>query len=218
MDCINKKMKSMSRTKTFFFFCSILFFMISCDVSSETKADKLYQDDKVDEAIQMYQTAIEDGSETAINKLALLYANEHQPEVAKEWYIKSFNKGNMEATKILENISLKDGNSEDVIMYSKPLADQGDKDVIYSLGSAYYKLKDYKNAIHYFLRDEDNVYNRYVLGLAYYDSGDKKNAEIQWRKAVDLYPSGAINSYNRLLELFKEQNRMDDYEAYVGKY
>ncbi|MEO5910170.1 MAG: hypothetical protein ABIP95_04735 [Pelobium sp.] len=206
-----------SLLKTLLFSTSIILFS-SCNSSNESKADNLVKENKTDEAIVYYQKAIDEGSETAMNKLALLYDNQHQPEKAKEWYIKSYEKGNVEATSYLANMSLKDENYKDVIKYSKPLADKGDKEFVYSLGSAYYKTQDYDNAIKYLVKDSGNVYIKDILGSSYYAKGDFKNAEIQWRTAVDNYRSGAINSYNKLIALYKEQNRMDDYNAYYGRY
>ncbi|TDG36056.1 tetratricopeptide repeat protein [Pedobacter changchengzhani] len=196
----------------------ITVFFVSCNSSSEDRADQLYKDGKNDEAVTYYEKAIAEGSETAMNKLALLYDNEHQPDKAKEWYIKSFQKGNVKATEYLASGSLRDGNYADVIKYSKPLADKGNKEIVYSLGSAYYKINDYDNAIKYLLKDSSDVATKHILGCSYYAKGDLKNAEKQWREAVDNYRSGAINSYNKLIALYKEQNRMADYNAYKGKY
>lgn len=192
--------------------------MLGCKSSPEDEADKKYQDDKVEEAIVLYEKAINEGSKTAINKLALLYANEHKPEKAKEFYIKSFNQGDKEAAQYLSNISLRDGKNKDVIRYAKSLVDNGDTALVYALGSAYFNEKEYDNAIKYLSIGNKSVYVKDVLGSAYYAKGDLKNAEIQWREAVDNYKSGAINSYHKLLKLYQEQNRDADYKAYEGKY
>lgn len=194
------------------------FTMQSCNTSTVDKADKFYKDDNVPEAIKHYEMAIAEGDTTAMNKLALLYANEHQPEKAKEVYIKSFEKGDVFATQYLANTSLRDNNYEDVIKYAKPLADKGNKDFIYPLGSAYLKLQQYDNAIKYLSMDDKNVYVKDPLGQAYYDKKDFVNAEKYWKSAVDDHQSGAINSYNKLLKLYKEQNRQKDFDAYNGRY
>jgi tetratricopeptide (TPR) repeat protein len=197
------------------------FFLIilsSCNKSNESKADQFNQDGNNKEAIKYYQLAIDEGSNEALNKLALLYDNNHQPEKAKECYIKSFNTGNVDATKYLMSISLRDNKYEDVIKYGKPNADKGNKDFVYDLGSAYVALKQYDNAIKYLKMDENNVYIKDVLGTAYYEKGDLKNAEYCWKTAVDNFKSGAINSYNKLIKLYIEQGRTKDYDAYYGKY
>lgn len=190
----------------------------SCNSSNVDKADKYYKDDNVPEAIKYYELAIAEGDTIAMNKLALLYSNEHQPEKAKEIYIKSFEKGNMEAAQYLANMSLKDEKYDDVIKYAKPLADKGNKEMVYALGSAYLKLKQYDDAIKYLLMDAESVYIKDPLGQAYYEKKDYANAEKYWKSAVDDHKSGAINSYNKLLNLYKEQGRQKDYDAYLGRY
>lgn len=210
-------MKNFKQTTLVLVF-SLIIIMQSCSSSNTDKADKLYSDDNVTEAIKYYELAIAEGDTTAINKLALLYANEHQPEKAKTYYIKSFENGNAFAAQYLANVSLKDDKTDDVIKYAKPLADKGNKDMVYALGSAYLKLKQYDNAIKYFSMDADNVYIKDPLGQAYYDKKDFANAEKYWKSAVDDHQSGAINSYNKLLSLYKEQGRQKDYDAYKGRY
>jgi len=190
----------------------------SCNSSNVDKADKYYKDDNVTEAIKHYELAIAEGDTTAMNKLALLYANEHQPEKAKEVYIKSFEKGNLDAAQYLANMSLKDQKYDDIIKYAKPLADKGNKEMVYALGSAYLNLKQYDNAIKYLLMDAESVYIKDPLGQAYYEKKDYANAEKYWKSAVDDHQSGAINSYNKLLNLYKEQGRQKDYDAYLGRY
>ena len=189
-----------------------------CNSSNVDKADKYYKDDNVTEAIKHYELAIAEGDTTAMNKLALLYANEHQPEKAKEVYIKSFEKGNLDAAQYLANMSLKDQKYDDIIKYAKPLADKGNKEMVYALGSAYLNLKQYDNAIKYLLMDAESVYIKDPLGQAYYEKKDYANAEKYWKSAVDDHQSGAINSYNKLLNLYKEQGRQKDYDAYLGRY
>ncbi|RZL47448.1 MAG: hypothetical protein EOP00_11905 [Pedobacter sp.] len=190
----------------------------SCNSSNVDKADKYYKDDNVPEAIKHYELVIAEGDTTAMNKLALLYSNEHQPEKAKEVYIKSFEKGNIEAAQYLANVSLKDQKYDDIIKYAKPLADKGNKKMVYALGSAYLNLKQYDNAIIYLLMDAESVYIKDPLGQAYYEKKDYANAEKYWKSAVDDHQSGAINSYNKLLNLYKEQGRQKDYDAYLGRY
>jgi len=207
-----------SKQTTFLAIAALTFSMQSCNSSNVDKADKFYKEDNVAEAIKHYELAIDEGDTTATNKLALLYANEHQPEKAKAVYLKSFEKGNVFAAQYLANMSLKDNNYDDVIKYTKSLADKGNKEVVYTLGSAYLKLKQYDDAIKYLSMDADNVYIKDPLGQAYYDKKDYTNAEKYWKSAVDDHKSGAINSYNKLLNLYKEQNRQKDYDAYNGKY
>lgn len=197
---------------------TLSFTMQSCNTSNVDKADKFYKEDNVTEAIKHYELAIDEGDTTATNKLALLYANEHQPEKAKAVYIKSFEKGDTFAAQYLSNMSLKDEKYDEVIKYAKPLADNGNKDMVYALGSAYLKLKQYDNAIKYLSMDAENVYIKDPLGQAYYDKKDYPNAEKHWKSAVDDHQSGAINSYHKLLNLYKEQGRQKDYDAYNGRY
>lgn len=200
-------------------FLSILAIALqSCNSSNVDKADKYYKEDNVPEAIKHYKLAIAEGDTMATNKLALLYANEHQPEKAKEVYIKSFEKGNITSAQYLSNISLRDEKYDDVIKYAKPLADKGNKEMVYALGSAYLNLKQYDDAIKYLLMDAESVYTKDPLGQAYYDKKDYANAEKYWKSAVDDHKSGAINSYNKLLNLYKEQGRQKDYDAYLGRY
>ncbi|RZK56663.1 MAG: hypothetical protein EOO87_04895 [Pedobacter sp.] len=200
-------------------FISILAITLqSCKTNNTEKADKFYKEDNVVEAIKHYELAIAEGDTTATNKLALLYANEHQPEKAKAVYIKSFEKGDIFAAQYLSNVSLKDEKYDDVIKYAKPLADKGNKEISYALGSAYLKLKQYDNAIKYLRLDSTSVYTKDPLGQAYYDKKDYANAEKQWKSAVDDHESGAINSYHKLLSLYKEQGRQKDYDTYNGKY
>jgi len=210
-------MKNLKQT-TILFLSFLAIALQSCNSSNVDKADKYYKDDNVPEAIKHYELAIAEGDTTATNKLALLYANEHQPEKAKEVYIKSFEKGNMEAAQYLANVSLRDEKYNDVIKYAKPLADKGNKEIVYALGSAYLKLTQYDDAIKYLKMDAGNVYVKDPLGQAYYDKKDYINAEKYWKSAVDDHQSGAINSYNKLLNLYKEQNRQKDYDAYNGRY
>lgn len=190
----------------------------SCNTSNLNKADKYYEQENIPEAIKHYELAIEEGDTTATNKLALLYANEHQPEKAKAVYIKSFENGNTFAAQYLANTSLRDEKYDDVIKYAKPLVDKGHKEMVYALGSAYLKLKQYDDAIKYLSLDAKDVYVKDPLGQAYYDKKDYTNAEKYWKSAVDDHNSGAINSYNKLLKLYKEQGRQKDYDAYNGKY
>jgi len=210
-------MKNLKRA-TLLFLSILAITLQSCNNSNIDKADKYYKEDNVPEAIKHYELAIAEGDTTAMNKLALLYANEHQPEKAKEVYIKSFEKGNIAAAQYLANISLRDEKYDDVIKYAKLLADKGNKDFVYPLGSAYLKLKQYDNAIKYLQMDAENVYTKDPLGQAYYDKKDYVNAEKYWKSAVDDHKSGAINSYNKLLNLYKEQGRQKDYDAYLGRY
>jgi tetratricopeptide (TPR) repeat protein len=205
--------------KTKFLLLFLIFGILnSCNTSNESKADQFNQDGNTTEAIKHYVLAIKEGSNEAINKLALLYDNNHKPEKAKEYYIKSYKKGNLEATKYLMSISLRDNNYLDVIKYGKPNADKGNKEFVYDLGSAYVALKQYNNAIKYLKMDENNVYIKDILGTAYYEKGDLKNAENCWKTAVDNFQSGAINSYSKLIKLYQEQGRTDDYNTYLGKY
>lgn len=210
-------MKNLKQT-TILFLSILAITLQSCNSSNVDKADKYYKDDNVPEAIKHYELAIADGDTTALTKLALLYTNEHQPEKAKNIYIKSFEGGNVYAAQYLSNISLRDEKYEDVIKYAKPLADQGNKEMAYALGSAYLKLKQYDDAIKYLQMDAESVYIKDPLGQAYYEKKDYLNAEKQWKSAVDDHKSGAINSYHKLLNLYKEQNRQKDYDAYNGKY
>jgi len=211
---IMKKLKQTALLLLFFLVISLQ----SCKTNNTDKADKFYKEDNVPEAIKHYELAIAEGDTTATNKLALLYANEHQPEKAKAVYIKSFEKGEVFAAQYLSNLSLRDEKYDDVIKYAKPLADKGNKETLYALGSAYLKLKQYDNAIKYLRLDSSSVYIKDPLGQAYYDKKDYANAEKQWKSAVNDHKSGAINSYNKLLNLYKEQGRQNDYDAYYGKY
>lgn len=210
-------MKNLKQS-TLLFLSVLAITLQSCKTNNTEKADKFYKEDNVVEAIKHYELAIAEGDTTATNKLALLYANEHQPEKAKEVYIKSFEKGDIFAAQYLSNVSLKDEKYDDVIKYAKPLADKGNKEISYALGSAYLKLKQYDNAIKYLRLDSISVYTKDPLGQAYYEKKDYANAEKQWKSAVDEHRSGAINSYNKLLNLYKEQGRQKDYDTYNGKY
>lgn len=210
-------MKNLKQS-TLLFLSVLAITLQSCKTNNTEKADKFYKEDNVVEAIKHYELAIAEGDTTATNKLALLYANEHQPEKAKEVYIKSFEKGDIFAAQYLSNVSLKDEKYDEVIKYAKPLADKGNKEISYALGSAYLKLKQYDNAIKYLRLDSTSVYTKDPLGQAYYDKKDYANAEKQWKSAVDEHKSGAINSYNKLLNLYKEQGRQKDYDTYNGKY
>ncbi|SOD11712.1 tetratricopeptide repeat protein [Pedobacter xixiisoli] len=210
-------MKNLKRT-IFLALTAVTFGLQSCNTNNIDKADKYYKEDNITEAIKHYELAIEEGDTTATNKLALLYANEHQPEKAKAVYIKSFEKGNTFAAQYLANISLRDEKYDDVIKYAKPLVDKGHIEMVYALGSAYLKLKQYDDAIKYLSMDAENVYVKDPLGQSYYDKKDYANAEKYWKSAVDDHKSGAINSYNKLLNLYKELGRQKDYEAYNGKY
>jgi TPR repeat protein len=208
----------MNRLINSIFYLSILFIALSCSVSNEDTADKLNQEGNTKEAISFYEKAIAEGSLEAMNKLALLYSNEHQPEKATEWYQKSFAKGNVDAAKYLASNSLRDDNYEGVIRYAKVLVDNGNTDLIYDLGSAYLKLEQYDQAIFYLLKKENDVYTKDILGQAYYGKKDFANAEKCWKSGVEDFKSGGINSYHNLLKLYQEQNRMDDYNKYKGRY
>lgn len=210
-------MKNLKQS-TLLFLSFLAITLQSCKTNNTEKADKFYKEDNVVEAIKHYELAIAEGDTTATNKLALLYSNEHQPEKAKAVYIKSFEKGDIFAAQYLSNVSLKDEKYDDVIKYAKPLADKGNKEISYALGSAYLKLKQYDNAIKYLRLDSTSVYTKDPLGQAYYEKKDYANAEKQWKSAVDDHKSGAINSYHKLLSLYEEQGRQIDYDTYNGKY
>lgn len=196
----------------------ILIAFASCNSSNEDKADRLNNDGKTEEAIKHYQLAIEEGSVEAISKLALLYSNTHQPEKAKKYYILASEKGDKKATETLANFSLRDGSYNDVITYLKPMVEAGDTTKVYALGSAYVKLKKYDEAVQVLLKNKDNVYVKAILGEAYYELGDLKNAEKYWKSAVYNHKSGGINSYNKLLELYRQQGREADYKELEGAY
>jgi TPR repeat protein len=208
----------MKRTVNQIFYLSIVFVALSCSQSNEEKADKLNKDGNTKEAISFYEKAIAEGSVEAMNKLALLYSNEHQPEKATEWYQKSFDKGNVDAAKYLASSSLRDDDYEGVVKYAKALVDNGNTDMIYNLGSAYLKLEQYDQAISYLLKKENDVYVKDILGQAYYGKKDFANAEKCWKSGVDDFKSGGVNSYHNLLKLYQEQNRMEDYNKYKGRY
>jgi|GEM_PF-794861 len=199
-------------------FVAILLAFTACNNSNEDKADRLSNDGKTEEAIQHYQLAIKEGSVEAINKLALLYSNTHQPEKAKEYYKMALEKGDKKAAETLAYLSLKDEAYDDVITYLKPIVDGGDTTQVYTLGSAYVKLERYDEAVQVLLKNKDNVYVKAILGTAYYELGDLGNAEKYWKSAVYNHNSGAINSYNKLLELYREQGRTADYKALEGTY
>lgn len=203
----------------YFSLIAISISLISCNNSNEAKGDKASRENP-EEAIKYYTLAMqEDTTNTeVINKLALAYSNTHQPEKAKECYILSSKRGNVEATKMLGARSFQDGDYESAVAYYKPFADKGDKDVAYNLGSSYYNLKQYDEALKYLMMDANSVYTKDIIGKTYYAKGDYTNAEKFWKSAVDDHTSGAINSYNSLLKLYEEQGRMDDYNQYKGKY
>ena len=190
----------------------------ACNSSNEDKAERLDREGKTEEAIKLYEQAIEEGSVGAINKLALLYSNTHQPEKAKEYYKMAVAKGDKEAAGILANFSLRDEKYEDVITYLKPIVDAGDTTQVYTLGSAYVKLGQYEDAVQVLLKNKNSVYVKTILGTAYYELGDKENAEKYWKSGVYDHKSGGINSYNKLLELYKEQGRTADYNALESAY
>lgn len=207
------------------FFCllgliyvAILLTFASCNSSNEDKADRFSNEGKTEEAITHYQLAIKEGSVEAISKLALLYSNTHQPEKAKQYYIMALEKGDKKAAETLANYGLRDGAYDDVITYLKPMVDAGDTTQVYTLGSAYVKLKRYDEAVQVLLKNKDNVYVKAILGEAYYELGDLNNAEKYWKSAVYNHPSGGINSYNKLLELYRKQGREADYKALEGAY
>src|SRR5690606_6135683 len=131
---------------------AILFIFASCNGSNEDKADSLNKDGKTEEAISYYQLAIKEGSIEAINKLALLYSNIHQPEKAKQYYIMAAEKGDKKAAETLASMSLRDGAYHDVITYLKPIVDTGDTTQVYALGSAFVKLKQYDKAVQVLLK------------------------------------------------------------------
>ncbi len=182
---------------------AILFIFASCNRSNEDKADSLNKDGKTEEAI---------------NKLALLYSNTHQPEKAKQYYIMAAEKGDKKAAETLANMSLRDGAYHDVITYLKPIVDAGDTTQVYALGSAFVKLKRYDKAVQVLLKNKDNVYVKAILGEAYYELGDLNNAEKYWKSAVYNHQSGGINSYNKLLDLYRQQRREKDYKELEGAY
>ncbi|WP_286858247.1 MULTISPECIES: tetratricopeptide repeat protein [Sphingobacterium] len=197
---------------------TLLLTFASCTSSNEDRADRLNNDGKTEEAIKHYQLAIEEGSIEAINKLALLYSNIHQPEKAKQYYIMALNKGDKKAAETLANLSLRDGAYNDVITYLKPMVDAGDTTQVYTLGNALVKLQRYDEAVQILLKNKDNVYVKAILGEAYYGLGDLKNAEKYWKSAVYDHKSGGINSYNKLLELYLQQGREKDYKELEGTY
>lgn len=202
----------------FFGMAGLVIAVAACDGSAEAKADRLAMDGKTDEAIALYEEAIAAGSVEAISKLAVLYNNELQPEKAKEYYQMAHEKGDRKATEYLASRSLRDHDYEAVITYLKPLVDAGDTTTVYQLGSAYIELGQYQEAVDCLLKNKDNVYVKGVLGTAYYELGNLEQAEEVWKSAVYDHPSGAINAYNKLLELYREQDRTDDYEALEGVY
>ncbi len=194
--------------------------LIGCNTSNESKGDKYNIEGNMEEAIKYYTLAIEENTTNteAINKLALAYSNNHQPEKAKECYILSSKNGDEDATRMLGAISFKDGDYTSAVSYYKPFGDKGDKEVAYNLGSSYFRLKQYDEALKYLMLDENSVYTKDIIGQVYYAKGDFDNAEKYWKSAVENHSSGAINSYNSLLKLYKEQRRMDDYNRYNGVY
>jgi len=194
----------------------LIFF--SCNTSNESKADSFNKKGNKEKAIEHYKLAIEEGSTEAMNKLALLYSNNHQKEEAEKYYIMSFENGDVSAAQIMSSFSLRDGDYEGVIKYSKKICDDGNKELSYSLGSAYLKMDKYDLAIKYLKIDENSVYHKDPLGQAYYNKGDLISAEKYWKSAVDNHPSGAVNSHTKLLKLYQEQGRQDDYLLYKDKY
>jgi tetratricopeptide (TPR) repeat protein len=119
----------------------------------------------------------------------------------------ALNKGDKKAAETLANLSLRDGAYNDVITYLKPMVDAGDTTQVYTLGNALVKLQRYDEAVQILLKNKDNVYVKAILGEAYYGLGDLKNAEKYWKSAVYDHKSGGINSYNKLLELYRQQGR-----------
>lgn len=196
----------------------IAFTIVSCNISNESKADSFNRKGDTENAIHHYKLAIEEGNIIAMNKLAFLYSNKRDVENANKYHIMAFENGDVSSAQILTSNSLRDLNYKDVIKYSKKLADNGDKIISYDLGRAYLKLKEYDLAIKYLKIDEESVYNKDPLGEAYYKKGDYKNAEKYWKSAVDDHPSGAVNSHTKLLDLYLEQGRKEDYEEYKNKY
>ncbi len=96
--------------------------------------------------------------------------------------------------------------------------DAGDTTQVYALGSAFVKLKRYNEAVQILLKNKDNVYVKAILGEAYYELGDLNNAEKYWKSAVYNHQSGGINSYNKLLDLYRQQGREKDYKKLEGAY
>lgn len=190
----------------------------ACSQSDEERAGRLAEQGKTAEAIALYERAIEGGSTEAIKQLALLYSNNLQPAKAQEYYQLAHEKGDREATLYLANTSLKDQRYSDVVTYLKPLVDAGDTTQVYPLGRAYVELGQYDKAVAYLSKNKDNVYVKDILGTAYYELGELDQAEAVWRSAVYDHRSGAVNSYNKLLEFYREQGRTADYEALEGAY
>lgn len=105
-----------------------------------------------------------------------------------------------------------------MVTYLKPLVDAGDTTQVYPLGRAYVELGQYDKAVACLSKNKDNVYVKDILGTAYYELGELDQAEAVWRSAVYDHRSGAVNSYNKLLEFYREQGRTADYEALEGAY
>ena len=206
--------------KITFLFTLFLVLFSSCNQSNEAKGDKSVRNGEREEAIQYYILALGEDSENTelMNKLALAYSNNHQPDKATEVYVTSAESGDEYALKMLGAISFKNADYLVAIEYYKPLADSGNTDVIYDLGSSYYNVGQYDEALKYLLSGKQSVYEKNIIGKVYYAMKDYENAEKYWKSAVDDYPSGGVNSYNSLLELYKEQGRTEDFNKYKGRY
>lgn len=192
--------------------------LLSCNSSNESKADSYNTKGNTEKAIHHYKLAIKEGSVEAMSKLAFLYSNQQQKDKAQKYLIMAYENGDVSSTEILSSNSLKDNNYQDVIKYSKKMADDGNKNLIYNLGLAYLQLEEYDLAIKYLKMDKESVYIKDPLGEAYYKKGDYTNAEKSWKSAIENHPAGAVNSHNKLLKLYIEQGRNNDYEQYKDYY
>ncbi|MCL5245652.1 tetratricopeptide repeat protein [Cellulophaga sp. 20_2_10] len=191
-----------------------VFLLTCCTPSNESKADTYKKNGDTEKAIAHYKLAIEEGSVKSMNKLALLYVNNHKLDEAKKYYQMSFEKGNESAAQILASLCASNNDYQGTITYGKKLADSGNLAVIYNLGDAYLNLGKYDEAIKYLTKDSTSVFTKNLLGEAYYQKGDLKNAEKVWKSAVGKNHIASKGSLQKLLRLYLKQGRTDEYKEY----
>jgi tetratricopeptide (TPR) repeat protein len=153
----------------------------------------------VEKVIEEYNAALEKDPDalSAHMELGMIYDAQQKYDKAKEYYQRAskVNPNFAPAANNLAYLFAETGENIDVALNLAQSAKQqfpDDPSISDTLGWVYYKKNIFGRAIVYLKEANDNIHNnptmRYHLGMAYYKNGEKENARMELKKALELDP------------------------------